>query len=374
MKAGLYIHFPFCWAKCPYCHFMSVPYDGDLLAAWKEGLALELETVRKTAEAKDLVFDTIYIGGGTPSLLTPPEIEQLIGLCGSRLRLSPVEFSMEVNPDAVRPGTLAGFRAAGVTRLSVGVQSFDGAILRRLGRTYSSDEAFRFCEEVRRTGFESWSLDLMIGVPGESRQSTEESVAAALALAPDHVSMYMLENVEGLPFEKVLAATPADDDLTADNYALVRDLLGAGGVLQYEISNFSRPGAECLHNLKYWRYEPFLGLGPSASSHIGDRRWTNRSGIMAWLEALRTGVDPREELEMLSMEEQARETLIFGLRLREGVDPGDIKTRTGIDVEAMFSREMGELIDEGMLIRLGSRLVLPPEKYLISNSLFVRFV
>ncbi len=374
MNAGLYIHFPFCRGKCPYCHFMSVPYDRALAAAWKEGLALELEALRRDGAAADLVFDTIYIGGGTPSLLTPDEVEGIVALCAKSLCLEPVEFSMEVNPDLPGPASLAGWKKVGVTRLSVGVQSFDDAVLKRLGRTYTAGEAAAFCEAVGRTGFRSWSLDLMIGVPGETKVTTRASVERTLSLGPDHVSMYILENIEGLPFERVLAEDPPDEDLTVDDYALVRDGLRAGGLFQYEISNFSRPGAECLHNLKYWRYEPFLGLGPSASSHIGARRWTNKTDISAWFEALKSGADIRGEVEVLSGEERAREALIFGLRLREGVDLDRIGALSGLDVADMFSREIGELTADGELTWSGRRLVLPPERYLVSNSVFVRFV
>ncbi len=369
-EAGLYLHYPFCRTKCGYCHFASVPRDASLERAWREGL--RRETALRIGQ--DLDFDTLYIGGGTPSLLEPRDLGEVVALVGLGFRLRAKETTLEANPCRPAAAAARAWRRAGVTRLSIGVQSFDDSVLKELGRGYTAAEARDFVLGSRAAGFANLSLDLMIGVPGESRDSVERSLDETLALEPEHVSVYILENVEGLPFEKVLERTPVDEDLVVSNYELIRDGLESAGLRQYEISNFARPGRECLHNLKYWRYEPFLGLGPSACSHVGGRRWCNKKDLAAWAGALARGEDITEESVELTAEAAAAEALIFGLRLVEGVDLDHIRAETGIDIAAARGREIAELAEDGLLIRQGSRLRIPPAKFLVSNQVFSRFV
>ena len=261
-----------------------------------------------------------------------------------------------------------------MTRLSVGVQSFDDGTLRTLGRGYSAAEALEFCGTARRSGFDALSVDLMVGVPGETEETTGRTLEALLGLAPDHVSVYFLENVEGLPFEKVLARLPVDEDAAVDNYQRVREALEASGLSQYEISNFARPGKECRHNLKYWRYEPYLGLGPSACSHVGLRRWCNQLPWESWAEAVGQGRPAAEETVELTPALAAREALVFGLRLVRGVDVADLERRTGVNVCALYAREIDELASEGLLVQAGARLWIPAGKLLVSNAILSRFI
>jgi oxygen-independent coproporphyrinogen-3 oxidase len=322
-----------------------------------------------------LTFDTLYVGGGTPSLMAPDEVASLLCLAQNALRTEVAEFTLEANPAADRMEDIRGWREAGVTRLSVGGQAFDEGILRTLGRRYTPEEALSFCREARNGGFDSLSLDLMIGVPGETPETLGRSLEAVRGIVPDHVSLYFLENVEGLPFEKVLARQPVDEDAAVDGYQRMRESLEAMGLAQYEISNFARPGGECRHNLKYWRYEPYLGLGPSACSHVGNERWCNRGTIEAWAEALRRGRSPRgAEGLTLTPALAAREALVFGLRLVRGVDAADLEARTGVNVFALYAREIDELASEGLLVQAGSRLWIPRDKLLISNAILSRFI
>ncbi|MBN2264849.1 MAG: radical SAM family heme chaperone HemW, partial [Candidatus Aminicenantes bacterium] len=274
-RAGLYIHFPFCEAKCPYCHFYSVPWSAAGCRAWLEALGKEAETAA-AEEAAGLRFDTLYVGGGTPSLLEADDVSAILDLASSRFRLEMAEFTLEANPGrGAAEERLKGWREAGVTRLSVGAQSFDDGILRRLGRMYGAAEAVAFCRSARAAGFESLSVDLMIGVPGEMPETVGRTIETLIGLEPDQVSLYFLVNVEDLPFAKVLEKRPVDEDAAVESYERASAALEAAGLRRYEISNFARPGQECLHNLKYWRYEPYLGLGPSACSHVELRRWCN---------------------------------------------------------------------------------------------------
>jgi oxygen-independent coproporphyrinogen-3 oxidase len=367
---GLYIHFPFCASKCPYCHFASVPYRDDLFALWTEGMVREA----RLRGPGGSVVETLYIGGGTPSLLSPADFGGLQFTLGESFDLGLEEFTLEANPGPAGERDFAGWRECGVSRLSVGVQSFDDRILRLLGRGYTPRQARVFLDEARKAGFANISVDLMIGVPTETRDSLDDSLRRTLDFGPEHVSVYILENIEGLPFASVVRDHPPDDDAVADAYDLARGRLEAAGLRRYEISNFARPGKECLHNLKYWRYEPFLGLGPSAASHLPGERWTNKSGIGEWASALAAGTDPRDEIKLLTPRESLREALIFGLRLAGGVSLKDLKRRFGFDVLEIYGREIEELRAEGLLILESSTLRIVQDKFLISNRVFSRLV
>ncbi len=214
----------------------------------------------------------------------------------------------------------------------------------------------------------------MIGVPGETDESVGRTLEALLDLAPDHVSVYFLENVEGLPFAKVLDRRPVDEDAAVDRYERMRQALEGAGLRQYEISNFARPGQECRHNLKYWRYDPYLGLGPSACSHIALRRWCNKASLESWSEAVEHGRLATGDAVELTPALAAREALVFGLRLVKGVDVAELERRTGVNVFALYAREIDELASEGLLVQAGARLWIPADKLLVSNAILSRFI
>ena len=333
---------------------------------------MKKEAGAAAADAGGLRFDTLYLGGGTPSLLGPDEVAEVRSLAEDRLAAGTGEFTLEANPCGAGAAHLGGWRDAGVTRLSVGVQSFDDEVLRTLGRPHSAGEALRFCRAACDAGFDVLAVDLMTGIPGETAESAARTVRALLELGPDHVSVYFLENVEGLPFEAQLARRPVDEDAAVEIFRRTRDALQAAGLRQYEISNFARPGKECRHNLKYWRYEPFLGLGPSACSHIGRRRWSNRPSLREWSDALERGRSPRAEVVELDGAGAAREALVFGLRLVEGVDIRALGKRFGVDIAALHGRALDELVADGLVVRSGDRLRIPPDNLLVSNAILSR--
>jgi oxygen-independent coproporphyrinogen III oxidase len=370
-KAGLYVHFPFCRRKCPYCHFASVLLREEGPTVWREGL--EREAALRSGSGVE--FDTLYIGGGTPSLLGPEDVAGLLELLGRYFPMSLREFTLEANP-ASETGLpeLAGWARAGVTRLSVGVQAFDDRTLQILGRDYTAAGAESFLRRARAAEFRSVGLDLMVGVPGETRASLERTLEAVERTGPDHVSLYLLENVEGLPFEAVLREKAVDEDEAVDDFEFAAARLGRLGFERYEISNFARSGHSCLHNLKYWRYEPFLGLGPSAASHIGSERWSNTAGIEAWAAALKEGADPRAEIVALGPEKSFREALVSGLRLVAGIDLADFRARFGVDLEVRFAPEIGALERDGLIVLRAGVLRIPEDKLLVSNRALAAFV
>jgi len=347
-----------------------VPWSADGVRTWLAALGREATDV----DPGGLRFDTVYLGGGTPSLLDGPAVRAVKDILDAHFDLGNVEFTLEANPTAGAGVLAGGWREAGVTRLSVGVQSFDDGVLQTLGRRYAADEAARFCRAARAEGPGALAVDLMVGVPGESGDAIARTLDTLLDIGPDHVSVYFLENVEGLPFARVLERRPVDEDTAVDHYETVRAGLEAAGLGQYEISNFARPGRECLHNLKYWRYEPFLGLGPSACSHIGRRRWCNRTGLEDWAGAVDRGEPARGDVLELAAREAAREALVFGLRLVRGVDVADLEARTGVAVCSVYASEIDELASQGLLVQAGSRLWIPRDRLLVSNAILSRFI
>ncbi|HOI45214.1 MAG TPA: radical SAM family heme chaperone HemW [Candidatus Aminicenantes bacterium] len=370
MRAGLYIHFPFCLSKCPYCHFYSVPYDSRLAGLWRTGLQKEIQR----SAGRGIELDTLYIGGGTPSLLRPGDIAEILSWLEPAFGLALKEVTLEANPCILDAAVLSGWKEAGITRLSIGVQSFDDRLLRVLGRNYSARDALDFIESSRKAGFKNINLDMMLGIPGESRDSLGKSLDRLADLRPEHISLYMLENLEGLPFEAVMKESPVDDDGVADSFRLAAGRLKDLGLCHYEISNFAAADRECLHNLKYWMYEPFLGIGPSACSHLGDERWCNREALDGWSRALESGEAPSAERIRLDEKEKIKEALVFGLRLVRGIDIPLFNSRFGTDIIDLYRAEIRELQEDGLLTAEGGVLRIPEDKLLVSNAVLSRFV
>jgi len=381
-KAGLYVHFPFCRRKCPYCHFKSIPVDAHLLrshvVAWRKALLVEAEMLAAGVAGPlplDLEFDTLYIGGGTPSLITGEELGDLRKDLAARLPLRPVEFTLEANPIAnAGPETFRAWIRAGVTRLSVGVQSFDDDVLRTLGRDVPAGRIEEFLLLAREAGFGSLALDFMVGIPGETPGSIDRTIETVRRLVPDHVSVYFMENIEGLPMEQVVRENPVDEDETVDAFDRMAAALAAMGRPRYEISNFARPGRECQHNLKYWRYEPFFGLGPSAASHFGGKRWTNTRDIEAWRLGALNGSIPLSETVPLPPETAAREALAAGLRLVGGLDLDVFAERFGFDPMFFLRKRIDELDGDGLIERTGRVLRIPETMLNVSNQIIARLL
>ena len=293
--AGIYVHVPFCVRKCAYCDFYSIT-DLGLKPAFLSALRAEIAATA----AGGLVFDTIHIGGGTPSTLEPGEVEAILALLASRFRFeAPVEITLEANPGTVDRDRLKGFRAAGVNRLTVGVQSFDAANLELLGRIHTAAEAERAVADARAAGFDELGLDMIYGLPDQTASAWAADLERALAHAPEHLSCYMLTIEPGTPLGRLRDSgrlRPAPDDRVAELFTQTSEMLTARGYRHYEIANFARcDAADCAgahvsrHNSKYWAYAPYLGFGPAAHSFLPPRRFWNHGNLGRYVEAVRAG-------------------------------------------------------------------------------------
>lgn len=349
---GLYVHVPFCASKCAYCDFYSLP-DGPGRQADR---ARYLDRLDAEAWSLPRAFAprSAYLGGGTPTALGPDGMRSLLKILGDRADLSRlVEFSSEANPGTLSGGILDVLRAGGVTRLSLGAQSFDPATLSILDRRHSAEDTARAVRDARAAGFEQVGLDLIFAVPGQSAETARTDLDRAMALGPDHLSLYALSLEPGTRLAESVRSGPlhpVPDDEAADQYAAAREILRSGGYEPYEISNFARPGAACLQNLLYWSGEEYLGIGPSAHSHWEGSRWSNPGTLEVWAEPGANGRFPREEEERLAPEAKAAETLVFGLRRLRGIQRPEFRSRTGFDLDALRGTQIRALLDRGLLV------------------------
>jgi oxygen-independent coproporphyrinogen-3 oxidase len=383
---GLYVHIPFCEVKCTYCHFAIDPRPGprreepmDREERYLGALLAEMNAVSASLPPGPGA-DTLYFGGGTPSLLARPRLARIVEAARELFALLPgAEITLEANP---RDFDLAGYRelrAIGVDRLSLGVQSLDDGVLREMGRLHGAEDARRAVTLARKAGFDNVSVDLILGWPGETRERWRRNLDGIAAMAPEHVSLYVLE-IEG----KTLLSHEArrgrlhlpDDDLVAALYWETVERLEGHGLERYEISNLARPGRASRHNAKYWADAPFLGFGMSAHSYRDGRRWWNHETFGAYCSAVETGggAAARAGARDLSPRERAAEALFTGLRRRAGVELAAFRDRYGSDPLVDYASGLRDCFAAGLLERAGTRLRLTDKGVLLSNEVFRVFV
>jgi oxygen-independent coproporphyrinogen-3 oxidase len=370
---GLYLHIPFCSAICNYCNFNRGLFDEALKTRYVDALVREVEGRPERGRAAD----TIYFGGGTPSLLEPAEIGRLIAACRAAFAMTAdAEITMEANPESVTPARLAAYRDAGVNRISFGVQSFRDEELTRLSRLHSASRARAAVVEARAAGFDNVSLDLMMWLPGQRRGDWLASVDVAIALAPDHLSLYLLEVYPNAPLREEMARahwSQAPDEDAAAMYLEGLARLDAAGYLQYEISNVARPGRASRHNLKYWEDGDWLGMGCGAHSTLNGVRWKNVAATDEYAARMARGEDPAAEVRRLSAEERVGDALFTGLRLTAGLDLARVQARYGVDVWARFGPDLAPFVEQGWLVH-DERLRLTRPGMLMANEVMAVFV
>lgn len=347
---GLYIHIPFCISKCGYCDFYSSTNAG-LVEAYLESLSREIDSYREEFAE----FDTIYLGGGTPSLLTVSRIGAILEKAHRTFGIAPgAEITIEVNPADIDRSGMSVLKALGINRINIGVQSFDDRELAFLGRRHDSISAMAALEAARGAGFENIGLDLIYSLPGQTFDAWQTSLEKALSFHPDHLSCYELELKESTPLGREYGKgmlEPRTEESQHHFFVRTSEIIEEAGYLHYEISNFSQGiGKSSRHNRKYWDHTPYLGLGPSAHSYKGGRRWWNHESLTHYLRDLNEGRQPVRGYEDLSREELAAEALFLGLRMRQGIDIENYRSLYGIDLVKEKGIKLSEWVKAGLIV------------------------
>jgi oxygen-independent coproporphyrinogen-3 oxidase len=362
----LYVHIPFCPKVCPYCSFYKEASDRNKTQAFLDSVLLDLD--RRLREVASCRLETIFFGGGTPSALSVKQLEFLLTGLHRRLDLTGLrEWTLEMNPATVSLEKAQMLRDFGVNRISMGVQSWDPVLLHRLGRVHSALQAERSFYVLREAGFTNLNLDLMFGIPGQSVETWEHSLSKTIGLAPEHISAYCLTFEEDTDFfrRQQRGELPQDTEQDAKIFERTMEILDTGGYHQYEISNYAHSGYECLHNLAYWLGRNYLGLGPSAFSTIGERRWQNTPDTSRYIEQLQAGVEPIHFRETVTGRIRTAETIAFGLRTSVGVP--ELAMAGWID-------ELDALRSAGYLESANSHLRLTAKGRMVADSIAELFV
>ncbi len=375
-SAGLYIHIPFCESVCLYCDFYSKIGSDAEIDRFLGSLAGEARLAGR--EYPEYRYDTIFLGGGTPSILAPTQIRRLFESLDAVVAISHgAEITIECNPSSLHEEMLETYKALGVNRLSLGVQSFDDEHLRRLGRIHSAAgarEAFALC---RRCGFDNMSVDLIYGLPEQTFDDWVADLDQAIELGPEHISAYNLIIEEDTPFGELFKRGEMNlppDNIQAEMYAALNVRLKAAGYARYEISNFARTGYECRHNLKYWRLEPYIGLGPAAVSSDAARRWKNAPDLDAYLAALESGQPPPHESEELTAEKVREEFIMLSLRMTAGLSLEELRARYGYDLMRERADTVEALESGGLITLEGDRVKLANKGLFVADEIIVRLI
>ena len=373
---SLYIHVPFCRARCLYCSFPTRPAGPSTQTQYIEELSREILSWFDVN--KDFNVETVYVGGGTPSTLSPGDIENLLGTIRA-VAPNASEITFEANPHIDDIGKIPTLIENGVNRLSVGVQSFDDTELGIAGRLHSSDDARNFIQACRDIGLENLSIDLIHGLPGQTVESFGRSVEEALARQPEHISLYGLSidpdsRIGRLTSKQFSDLEIPDSDTQADMYDLARHVFSENGYNQYEISNFAKPGRECRHNIVYWSGDEYVGFGPGATSYVNGTRYRRIADVDKYFAAQFEKKNTIEFLETLSTTRAAAEALVMGLRMADGIDYKRIETRFGVKLTELIGEAIERYRSNGLLEVNDGNMRLNDSAYFISNSIFRDFI
>ncbi|MDD3890307.1 MAG: radical SAM family heme chaperone HemW [Syntrophomonadaceae bacterium] len=377
-KMGMYIHVPFCIKKCGYCDFFSVPMvSSDMLERYTACAVAEIKQQR--AELPDVEIATIYIGGGTPSLLTGSQLEQIIQSVQQEFMVKgDVEITIEANPATLDKTKILDIINAGVNRISLGVQSFSDDDLKVLTRIHSARKALDVIEFMHASRLKNFNIDLIYGVPGQSIDRWMESLKTAVECKPEHISTYLLQLEDNTPMGTSVASGKVfllNEDTEYLMYNRTIDFLRENGFEHYEISNFCRPGFACRHNLIYWQAEEYIGIGPGAVSFVNRCRFVNEPLIKEYLVSIEAGRErPIKVLEKMSRADLASDAIILGLRLCQGIDLEHFKNRFNIDIIKQYGRNIAPCLERGLLECENGHLKLTKEGYFLSNEVLCRFI
>jgi len=374
--AGIYLHIPFCETRCHYCNFATGGYESEL--ARRYVAALREEILRAEATPEMHTVDSIYFGGGTPTTLSVEQLSGVIELCREKFDVAPnTEITSEANPGTISQEFLENLRAAGVNRLSFGVQSFDDGELKMIGRSHSAEDARQAVRMARAAGFANVSIDLIAGLPEQKMTTWRRNLEEAFALEPDHLSVYLLELYKDAPLlHRVNRGElhAIDDDLTVEMYFALKDEAERHGFEHYEISNWGRPGFESRHNLKYWTGAPYWAFGVSAAGYDGAKRWSNTRNIHEYLTKIESGESPVGEVIELDDEDRQSENLFLRLRLKEGVNLREHLSRFGVNVLERYGDDLARLDEAGLIELDKDVLKISRAGTVLANEVFAAFV
>jgi oxygen-independent coproporphyrinogen-3 oxidase len=375
-SVGVYIHIPFCLSKCRYCSFNSYADLGHMYETYAKALEKEILLFGEGEMAWQA--ETVYLGGGTPTVLSVDLLRNILEACRERFILAEdAEISVEGNPGTVDLSYLRGLRELGVNRLSLGVQSFCDEMLALLGRVHSFGDAIEAYHAARHAGFDNINLDLIYALPTQTLAQWRTDLAQATALRPEHLSLYCLSLEEGTPLAEMVAAgslPSPDSDLAADMYTWAEEFLENARYQHYEISNWATTGHECRHNVLYWRNRPYLGFGAGAHSFHGERRYHNVAAPAEYIRLVVAGGDTLGGSEVIDEALEISETMIMGLRLCEGVSLEDFEERFGLPLTEAYEGQIRVLVAQGLLDMNDRGLRLTPRGRLLGNEVFERFL
>lgn len=373
--AGLYIHMPFCKSKCAYCDFPSFAGREGEAGRYFHAMIREAELWRE--RRGELSFETVYMGGGTPSLLPAGELESLMDGLRQLFHIAPMEFTLEANPGTVDKEKLESFRRMGANRISFGAQAAQDTLLKRIGRIHKWADFLRSFGLAREAGFTNISADMMTGLPGQTTADSAETAEKLAALGLEHVSCYGLILEQGAPLLKAVEEgreTVPGGDAEREMFHAARSVLEGAGLRRYEISNFAKAGRECLHNLNYWRNGDWLGLGIGAASHFAGYRRENRADVEAYMQACEAGCPPPADEHAIGPGEAVFETIMLETRLAEGIDFGRFRERHGFDFLAKYQTRVDGLTAMGWMARTGNGVYLTEKGMDLQNAVLMEFM
>jgi oxygen-independent coproporphyrinogen III oxidase len=386
-NVGIYVQVPFCQTKCTYCNFHTGVVSAARFAPYAKAACREIRGYRTLYEGAEIrlpaaldeaVVDTVYMGGGTPSLLEPVLLGEMVEAIRETFETELREVTLEADPETVEAEKATGWLRAGINRVSFGVQSFSDKELATAGRMHRREDVYRAVPILREAGIANISFDLIAGLPHQTKESWQQSLEELKGLAPEHASVYLLEVDEGSRLGKEIltrgarysaGAVPSEDEM-ADFYEMACEELGAAGYHHYEISNWGKPGFESRHNLKYWRREPYLGFGAGAHSFSGTERWANVHDAAAYVGAIESGRLPAEQKEEVTVERALEEELFLGLRQLDGIDVGRIERQYGV----VLGERIQPLQSAGLVERNGDVVRLAAGRLSVSNEVFVELM
>ena len=381
---GVYLHFPFCVKKCSYCDFLSGPADTGTKRAYADALCREIYSFGREcgkremfSEGEKIPIDTIFLGGGTPSVMDPADLTRVMETVLKVFDVLPgAEISMEMNPGTFRDDLLA-FVKKYINRVSLGLQSADDSELSRLGRIHTYSEFERCYAALRDAGISNINVDLMSAIPGQTLAFWEKSLTRILSMEPEHISCYSLIIEEGTPFYNLFEEGRLDlpgEDEEREMYYLTERLMNSHGYHRYEISNYALPGRECRHNVRYWRRLPYIGFGIGAASLLDEIRWSNTRDLQRYLSGIGSLPGIRQDVQNLSISEQMEEFMFLGLRMMEGVSCADFAEKFGCELDSVYRGVCERLISEGLLVLEGDRYKLTSRGIDVSNAVLAEFL